>query len=206
VVDAAGNLWIADAGNARIRKVDRSGNITTVAGGGKDPVTDGAKATAVALSNNPYSLALDPSGNLFIGDRGAARILKLSADGTLRLVAGTGKAGFSGDGGPGVAAQIGGTLFMACDRAGNLFWSDEGNQRVRKLTPEGIIGTVAGSGPAQTSAGAFSGDGGPATAARLYSPLGVAIDLEGNLLIADQVNRRIRKVIGIAAPGLIAGQ
>jgi sugar lactone lactonase YvrE len=207
VADRAGNLYVSDNRNHRVRKVDSSGIITTVAGGGKDAVTDGAAATAVAL-NRPKELAVDGAGNLFIGDGALNRIFKVSPSGKISIVAGTGTAGFSGDGGPAAAAQISSSWpGMAVDSAGNLFFADFANHRIRKVSPDGTISTVAGSGPASPGViGSFAGDGGPATAARLWHPWGVAIDAAGNLLIGDADNRRVRKVIGIAAPGLVGGQ
>jgi hypothetical protein len=206
-LDPAGNLYIADNLNSRVRKVSPDGIITTVAGGGKNPVTDGADALTVTLGR-PRNLALDGQGNLFLWDGSLNRVLKLRPDGKLSFYAGNGKAGFFGDGGPATAAQLDAAfLNMTVDNAGNLFLSDTNNHRVRKVSPDGMITTVAGSDPfGPGSVGSYAGDGGPATAARLWGPQGLAIDAAGNLLIADKGNRRIRKVIGIAAPGLIAGQ
>jgi sugar lactone lactonase YvrE len=206
VFDAAGNLYIADNLNGRVRKVSPAGIITTVAGGGKDPVTDGADALTVTLGR-PRNLALDAQGNLFIWDGSLNRVLKMRPDGKLSFYAGNGTAGFSGDGGPATAAQLNAPfLYMTADSAGSLFVADQNNNRVRKITPDGVITTVAGSGAIGFGNGAFSGDGGPATAAELSVPQGLAIDAAGNLYIADFFNLRIRKVIGIAAPGLVAGQ
>jgi sugar lactone lactonase YvrE len=206
VADGAGNLYVADNRNQLVRKVDGSGIITTVAGGGSDAVTDGAAATAVAL-NQPWEIAVDGTGNLFIADVGLNQILKVSLAGTISIVAGTGTAGFSGDGGKAPAAQFNaGFPGLAVDSAGNLFFADQANNRIRQISPDGMISTVVGSGPAFPDPGSFAGDGGPATAARLRGPSGVAIDAAGNLLFSDVGNNRIRKVIGIAAPGLVAGQ
>jgi sugar lactone lactonase YvrE len=207
VLDAAGNLYIADPANGRVRKVDPNGILTTVAGGGTGAVTDGAAATAVPLGR-PRELAVDGAGNLFIADGGLNRIFKVSPGGKISIVAGTGTVGFSGDGGKAPAAQLsGGFMGLAVVSAGNLFFADQNNHRIRKVSPDGMISTVAGSGPAGAGIpGSFAGDGGPATAARLWGPFGVAIDAAGNLLLSDPGNFRIRKVIGIAAPGLMAGQ
>ena len=146
-------------------------------------------------------LAVDASGNLFISDS-TTRIVRVSPAGILSLVAGTGTPGFSGDGGPATAGQYNAAFpKMTGDRAGNLYFADTLNDRVRKVSAEGIISTVAGSGQP-----GYAGDGGPATDARLSRPAGVAIDAAGNLYISENANRRIRKVIGIAAPGIIAGR
>jgi len=107
---------------------------------------------------------------------------------------------------PAPARVSGAFLGLAVDSAGNLFFADMDNNRIRTISPDGTISTVAGSGPAFPDPGSFAGDGGPATAARLSFPSGVAIDAAGNLLPNDGGNSRIRKVIGIAAPGLVAGQ
>jgi hypothetical protein len=204
--DGAGNLYIADNLNGRVRKVSPDGIITTVAGGGKDAVTEGADALSVTLGR-PRTLARDGQGNLFLWDGSLNRVLKLRPDGKLSLYAGNGTVGFSGDGGPATAAQFDAPfLFMTADSAGNLFLADQNNNRVRKVSPDGVITTVAGSGATGAGNGGFNGDGGPAAAAQLSVPQGVAIDGAGNLYIADGINKRIRKVIGIAAPGLVAGQ
>jgi hypothetical protein len=205
--DKAGNLFIADGRNRRVRKVDPNGIITTVAGGGTDPVTEGAQATAVAVGGVIPTLTVDAAGTLYFGVGAANRLFKVSPTGVLSIVAGTGTAGFSGDGGPATQAQFTAAFpFMAMDRAGDLFFADQGDHRVRKISPDGIITTVAGIGPNFPEPGSYAGDGGPATAARLRGPAGIAIDAAGNLIFIDAGNFRIRKVIGIAAPGLFAGQ
>ena len=205
-IDQAGNLYIAERTfSKRVRKVTPEGTITTVAGGGTNALTEGAKAAEVALGA-PHTVTVDQASNLYIAETGLNRILKLTPAGILTTFAGTGVAGYSGDGGPATGAQITPNA-MAFDSAGNLFFTEAVNHRIRKISADGTISTVAGSGPAGPgSVGSFAGDGGPATAARLWGPGGIAIDSTGSVLFVDQVNRRIRKVIGIAAPGLIAGQ
>lgn len=198
-VDAAGNLYIADQSNQRVRKVDPNGIISTVAGGGTAALADGAKATEVAFSL-PREVAVDAVGNLYISDS-TNRIVKVSPTGIVRLVAGNGTAGFSGDDGPATAAQYNAAFpRMALDRAGTLYFPDILNERVRKVSTEGIISTVAGTG-----ARGFAGDGGPATAARLAGPGAVVIDAAGNLYLSEGGNKRIRKIFGVAAPGLLGG-
>ncbi|MDQ6836984.1 MAG: NHL repeat-containing protein [Actinomycetota bacterium] len=202
VVDQAGNLYIADNFNNNVRKVTAAtGIITTVAG---DPTGmsagfsgDGNAATAALLSS-PQAVALDAAGNLYIDDSGNQRIREVTASsGIITTVAGNGSFGFSGDGGLATSAALGNPGGVAVDAAGNLFIADSGNQRVREVTASsGIITTVAGNGTT-----GFSGDGGPATAAGLNSPQGVALDTAGNLYIADQGNHVVREVVGVVAPG-----
>ena len=175
-VDAAGNFFIADSFHGRVLKVSPSGMISTVA----------------ARLTNPGFIALDQAGNLFIKDgtwdNFANRVVKLSPAGLLTTVAGTGTPGFSGDGGPATEARLYGPGGVAVDAAGNLFIADEFNYRIRKVSPDGIITTVAGSGPAagESLSPAFSrGDGGLATKARLIGTAGLALDRSGNLFVSE---------------------
>ena len=187
--DAAGNLYIADRNNQRIRKVDSMGNITTVAGTGERGFSgDGGPALEAQLSF-PFDLALDTEGNLFIADTGNHRIRKVDSMGNISTVAGTGEPGFSGDGGPALEAQINSPYSVALDAAGNLFLADRFNSRIRKVNSDGIIATIAGTGAVGSA-----GDGGPAVDAELYHPQGVAVDLWGNVYIGDSGNNRIRRV------------
>ena len=187
--DGAGNLYIADPGNERIRKVDSAGVITTIAGDGTKGFSgDGGPAVEAQL-NFPSGVAVDGAGNLYIADTGNRRIRKVDATGTITTVAGSGEPGFSGDGGPAVEAQLAFPTGVALDGAGNLYIVDSVNHRIRKVDSAGTITTVAGTGES-----GFSGDGGPASEAQLSRPFGVAVDGAGNLYIADTGNRRIRKV------------
>ena len=194
-VDAAGNLFIADTGNHRIRKVSAGGIITTVAGYSQGFSGDGGPALAAQLSG-PASVAVDASGNLFIADLGNLRIRKVSTAGIITTVAGNGTWGSSGDGRPATSAEL--SLGFACgiaaDSFGNLFLSDYGNSLIRKVSAAGIITTVAGNGLP-----GFSGDGGPAASASLQTPEGITLDAAGNLFVADSV--RIRKVVPVSAVG-----
>jgi sugar lactone lactonase YvrE len=185
-VDSAGNLYIEDSGNRRIRKVS-NGVITTVAGNGTPGFSgDNGPATSAQL-NGPEGIAVDSAGNLYIGDSGNYRIRKVSG-GVITTVAGNGTEGYSGDNGPATSAQLRWVRGVAVDSAGNLYIADSGNDRIRKVSG-GVITTVAGNGTY-----GYSGDNGPATSARLRSPTGVAVDSAGNLYIADQSNSRIRKI------------
>ncbi len=190
VVDGAGNLFIADFRNNRVRKVDTNGIITTVAGNGAASFTgDGGPATAASL-NGPFGVALDLSGNLLIADLGNNRVRKVDhATQTITTVAGNGTGTFSGDGGPATVASLNGPNGLAVDSSGNLFIADKSNFRIRKVDhATQIITTVAGNGT-----GAFSGDGGAATNAGIV-PETVAVDSSGNLFIGDFSNNRVRKV------------
>jgi sugar lactone lactonase YvrE len=198
-VDTVGNLFIAD-NYSRIRKVTPAGIISTVAGiGGYGWFSgDGGPATAAQL-HDPTGVAVDAADDLFFADGQNQRIRKVTPAGIISTVAGNGSAGFSGDGGPATAAQLGYPSGVAVDTAGDLFIADNGNQRIRKVTPAGIISTVAGNGIY-----GFSGDGGPATAAQLNLPSGVAVDTAGNIFIADG-NNRIRKVTPAGIISTVAG-
>ncbi len=193
-VDAVGNLYIADSGNNRIRKVNEAGIITTIAGNGTAGFGgDGGLATGAQL-NNPIGISFDVAGNLYIADYYNNRIRKVDAAGIISTVAGNGSVGFDGDGGPAIEAQLLTPENVWVDEAGNLFITDYGNDRVRKVDTNGIISTIAGTGLL-----GFSGDGGPAAAAKLYYPLDIAGDSDGNLIFADVGNNRIRKISGSGA-------
>ncbi|MEU1409662.1 NHL repeat-containing protein, partial [Streptomyces sp. NPDC005728] len=188
-MDGAGNLYIAEVSNHRVRKVTPNGIITTVAGNGQNGfVSDGGPAVATKL-NSPYSVAVDGAGNLYIADYGNHRVRKVTPNGIITTVAGNGQNGFVSDGGPAVATKLNYPLGVAVDREGNLYIADQSNHRVRKVTPNGIITTVAGNGQA-----GFVSDGGPAVATKLHYPWGVAVDQDGNLYIGDRYNHRVRKV------------
>jgi uncharacterized protein (TIGR03437 family) len=190
-VDAKGNVYVPDDGNKLVLRITPDGVLTVVAGNGITGFSgDGGPATGASLSFLT-AVTLDTAGNLYLTD--GLRIRKVSS-GIITTVAGNGKYGFSGDGGPATSAAINVPLGVAVDAAGNLYISDSRNNRIRKVSG-GIITTVAGSGsPFQP--GGFSGDGGLATNATLNFPSGLAVDTVGNLYIADEDNHRVRKVSG----------
>jgi sugar lactone lactonase YvrE len=198
-VDSAGDLFILDTENNRVRMVSPDGMITTVAGTGTPGFSgDGGPATSAQLGItssihgvNPTGLAIDSVGNLYIADDGNVRVRKVSPSGIITTVAGNLRTlGYSGDGGPATDAQMSFPAALAVDNAGNLYIG-EGN-RVRRVSPEGIITTAAGGG-----FGGYSGDGGPAASARIGYPHGLAADSYGNVFVADQgfnVIRMLRPV------------
>lgn len=187
-VDASGNLFIADYGNNRIRKVNTNGIITTVAGNGQYGYSgDGGTATNAELEH-PMSVVIDHWDNLFIVDADDLYVRKVNTNGIITTVAGNGQYGDSGDGGPATNATFGSLTSVAVDTYGNLFLADYYDQLIRKIDTNGIIRTVAGNGGL-----GYSGDGGPATNAELFYPGDVTVDSAGNLFIADGSNH-IRKV------------
>jgi uncharacterized protein (TIGR03437 family) len=190
-LDNSGNLYIADYGHNRVRKVDASGIITTVAGnGGIGFSGDGGPATGAQL-RGPSGVAFDSAGNLYVVDALNFRVRKVDTSGIITTVAGIGlTVGTSGDGGPATSAGVLPTG-VAVDAAGNLYIVERDGLDVRKVNPAGIISTIAGVG---NGAFGFSGDGGPATAAKMAGPYGVAVDNAGNIYIADYGNNRVRKV------------
>ena len=191
VFDAAGNLYFVETGNHIVRKFSSAGVLTTVAGNGVQGFSgDGGPATAAAL-DSPAGLALNSTGDLFIADSHNHRIRKVSAtSGVIATIAGTGSAGFSGDGAAATAAQLDLPVALAINAAGDLYIADTNNHRVRKISAgSGVITTIAGNG-VET----FAGDNGLATAASIDSPNGLALDSSGNLYIADTHNGRVRMV------------
>ncbi len=194
--DGAGNFFIADSVNDRVRKVNASGVISTVAGNGTSGFSgDGGAATNAQLFN-PVAVAVDGSGNLYIADEANDCVRRVAANGIITTVAGNGIIGVQGDGGPATNASFSSPVAVAADAWGNLYIADQGNNRIREVGTNGIINTIAGS-----DFYGFSGDGGPAIFAGLWSPSALAVDAYGNLFIADSGNLRIRKV---AANGIIS--
>nr|WP_263419296.1 SMP-30/gluconolactonase/LRE family protein [Terriglobus albidus] len=191
-VDLQGNLYFSDSYNQRIRKVDPSGTITTIAGTGVAGSSGDGGAAVSATLNNPYGMVLDrASGYLYIATAGDNRVRRVNlASNVITTVAGTGAAGYSGDGGVATSATLNSPNVLSVDGMGNLYISDFQNHVVREVnSSNGVIHTLAGNG-----SNGFSGDGGNALSASLAGAGGLAVDKFGNLYISDTLNNRVRRM------------
>jgi sugar lactone lactonase YvrE len=182
-VDGEGNIIITDFSNHRVRKITPDGTVSTLAGSGTRGFADGAGAAA--QFNDPLGVAVDGGGSIIIADNGNHRVRKISPDGTVSTLAGSGSRGFAD--GAGTAAQFNCTCGVAVDGQGSIIIADNGNQRVRNITPDGTVSTLAGSGWAGFADGAGA-------AAQFNDPYGIAVDGEGSIIIADNDNKRVRKI------------
>ncbi len=187
-VDKAGNIFIADNLNSRVRKVDTTGIITTIAGNGLTSFSgDGGPAINAEL--DARSVAVDNSGNIYIADYNSARIRKINTAGIIHTIAGNGSLGYSGDGGQATTAELYYPTGVSVDRYENVFIADLGDNCIRSINSEGIISTIAGNGTVGNS-----GNGGPATAAKLNAPIAVLADNAGNIYIADILSDVVREI------------
>ena len=198
--DGPGDLYIADTGNERVREVSPNGTITTVAGVGSVGYSTSGVAANTAPLYTPCALTTDSLGNLYIAQGGSDIVSKVSSSGIITTVAGNTTRGYSGDGGPALDAELAAPCGVAVDSAGNVFIAELVNARIRKVSPSGIITTVAGNGTQ-----GYAGDGGQATNAELNTPAGIAIDSADNLYVADLGNNRIRKIASNGIISTIAG-
>ena len=199
-LDNKGNIYIVDTRNYCIRKVNTLGVISTIAGmatGGYSG--DGGPATAAELSPG-FGLVTDIHGNLFFSDKSNNRVRKVNAAGIISTFAGNGVGAYSGDGGQATAAKLNNMDGLIFDVAGNLYIADTDNHRIRKVNTAGVISTIAGNGTA-----GYSGDGGAATASKLYFPEDITFDAAGNLYIADTYNNVVRKINSLGIISTIAG-
>ncbi len=204
-VDPKGNVYIVETLDINVvsvvRKIDTNGIISSVAGGGLDP-SDGIAATKAALL--PLAVSTDAAGNLYIVDYHLGKAIReVTSDGLIHTVAGSSpNAGFAGDGGSALKAvfHFGTSPGLAIDKTGDIYLADDGNNRIREITPDGVINTVAGNGLFR-----FSGNGGPAVDATLNDPIGLLGDSNGNLYIAEGEAGRIRKVAPDGTISVIAG-
>ena len=197
--DPAGNLYIADVADNRVRKVTPQGIISTICGTGVAGFSgDRGKATAATLSA-PSSLAFDSAGNLYVADTGNYRVRRISTDGTINTIAGNGGGGFAGDGGPATQAQLQ-PLAVAVDNKGILYISDMANYRIRKVDTQGVITTIAGS-----STPGYAGDNGPAVSSQIFPVVALAADALGDLYLADFYNFRVREITAAGTMMTVAG-
>ena len=188
VTDEQGNIFVSDSGNHRIRQVDAEGIIRTIAGTGQPGFSGDGGPAVNAQFRNPRGIHVDSSGTLYVADAGNHRIRMIHPWGTITTLAGTGQSGYSGDGGLARVAQLSNPSGITTDFLGNIFVSDTGNHRVRRIS-EGYISTVAGTGAA-----GYGGDAGPAVGASLQIPTAITADLVGNVYVADMLNHRVRKI------------
>lgn len=204
-VDGSGNIYIADYGNHRIRKINTSGTISTIVGNGKS--IDSGKVGLATLESvgGPWGVFVDAFGNIYVSDYTYSYIRKVNTNGIISTIAGTGIAGYAGDGGPATSALIYSVGGIVADNMGNVYFTQSGNNCIRKIDTSGIISTIAGNG--QTFDGNDSGDGGLATKAILNSPFALAIDGSGNIYVADagMGGNRIRKINKQGIISTIAG-
>ena len=188
-VDAAGNVYVADGGNHRIRRIAPDGTITTFAGTGARGNGGDGGAAANAQLNGPSDVAVDAAGNVYVADRSNHRVRRIGTDGTIETIAGTGEAGYAGDGGPATAALLNYPRSMVVDAAGYVYIADWNNRRIRRVAPDGTIDTFAGTGEY-----GYGGDGGPAVQARISTPYGLAPVGGGRLYFTDHHNERVRRI------------
>lgn len=188
-VDASNNIYIADQLNCRVRKIDASGNMSTITGTGSCFIGGDGGPASSARVQYPIGVACDASGNIYIADNGNNRVRKINSSGIISTVAGSASFGFTGDGGPSTAAKLYYPKAVATDAAGNVYISDWNNNRIREINTSGIINTIIGNGTA-----GFFGDGGAPLLAEINQSTGVAIGPGGKIYIADDANNRIRVV------------
>jgi sugar lactone lactonase YvrE len=203
-LDGAGNLYFSDAINNAVRMIAATtGVITTVAGNGTPGYGGDGSAAVLAQLNYPAATTMDSAGNLYIADSSNSRIREVAAKtGIITTFAGNGQYGYAGDGGPATAAELEFPQGVVVDASGSVYLADTNSHVIRKVTAgTGVISTVAGVRAANSGAGSYSGDGGPASSAGLNRPGAVTLDSAGNLYIADSNNNAIRKVT--ASSGII---
>jgi len=192
--DAEGNLFVADSYNHRIRRIDRQGVITTVAGTGNAPSRGYDTPAPKDSLNNPQGIAVDRAGNLLIADTYNRVVRRLDRNQTLSIIAGS-VAGLAGDGGPATEAQLNLPMAVTTGPDGSVYVCDAANSRVRRITADGKIQTVTGFGGGEGIGGAgFVGDSGPVEKAKLFTPVDLKFDNAGNLFISDTGNNRIRVI------------
>ncbi|MES2430799.1 MAG: NHL repeat-containing protein [Bacteroidota bacterium] len=193
-INSEGNIYIADYGNHVIKKISLNGNINIIAGTGIAGYSGDGGAANEAELNFPYRLCVDKIGNIYFSDHQNNVIRKISTNGIISTIAGNGSRGYSGDEGPAIEAQLNNPMGIHIDSDNNIYIADAFNQRIRKVTSDGIISTIAGSGAIGSYNGGYSGDGGNAINARLNLPIDLITDSIGNLFIVEEGSSIIRKI------------
>ncbi len=193
-IDTSGNLYVVEQNNHRIRKITSTNVVSTIAGNGSAGYVDGTAATA--RFNKPFGVSVDNSGNVYVTDQSNHRVRKISPDGIVNTLAGTGVLGTAD--GMGTTAQFNNPSGIALDSSGNLFIADKDNHLIRKISPSGKVSTVAGTG----ILGSANGMG---TMAQFNTPQGVALDTSGNLFVADSFNNMIRQISSAGQVSILAG-
>lgn len=188
--DILGNVYVVDASNRRIRKVEMDGTVSTVVGNGEGRFSGDGDQAARAVLDVPLGLAVDAAGNIYVADAANHRVRRIARDGTIRTVAGTGQAGFGGDGGPAAQALLYLPQGLAVDAQGTLYIADRGNNRIRRVASNGTISTIAGNGR-----GGYADGGNQALFASLNDPSDVAVDRNGVVYVADTLNHLVRKIL-----------
>jgi prepilin-type processing-associated H-X9-DG protein len=195
-LDGAGNVYVADSNNNRIRKVSPSGVVSTLAGSGNYAFADGSGTSA--SFRNPQGVALDGAGNVFVADFSNNRIRKVSPSGVVSTLAGSASGNWGFADGSGTSASFNYPTGVALDGAGNVYVADFSNNRIRKVSPSGVVSTLTGSGN-------YAFADGSGTSASFNYPFGVALDGAGNVYVADQYTHRIRKISPLGVVSTLAG-
>jgi sugar lactone lactonase YvrE len=193
-LDKLGNMYVADYSNHKIRKISPAGNVTTFAGNGNSGTSDGVGAQAQFF--NPSSIAIDSSGNVFVADSGNNKIRKINSKGFVSTFAGSGAQGSTD--GLSTSSSFNGPNGVAVDVSGNVYVADAGNNKIRKITPSGVVSTIAGNG----LSGISNGTG---TSAMFFVPRGIAVDSEGTIYVADTGNNVVRKITSTGVVTTLAG-
>jgi serine/threonine-protein kinase len=193
-VDSSGNVYVADTGNHKIRKITSAGVVTTIAGTGTQGSTDGT-GTAASF-NSPKGVAVDSTGNVYVADSGNHKIRKITSAGVVATLAGMGTQGSSD--GTGTSASFWGPVGVAIDSGGNIYVAEEFNSKIRKITAAGVVTTLAGSG-------SFASVNGAGNVASFWFPTGVSVDSSGNVYVADAGSNKIRKITAAGVVSTLAG-